>query len=223
MIMIKKETFAFIADLIAHNDREWFQENKDRYLAAKENVEAFADAILNQFRKIDTSIPPELTAKRCVMRIYRDVRFSKDKSPYKNNFGIGISPNGKAADGPGYYIHIQPGNSFVAGGYWMPQAEHLKAIRQEIDYNTQDFLNIIEDKKFKSFFSGLDQTEKLKTSPKGYDTDHPYIEILKLKSFTVTHSFTDEELMDSNAVEKVIEGLKLIYPFSTFLNQAILS
>jgi uncharacterized protein (TIGR02453 family) len=221
--MIKKETFSFLADLIEQNDRDWFQENKDRYLAAKENVDAFADSILNQFRKIDTSIPPELTSKKCVMRIYRDVRFSKDKSPYKNNFGIGISSRGKGNDGPGYYIHIQPGHSFVAGGYWMPQAEHLKAIRQEIDYNTADFLNIIEEKKFKSYFSELDQNEKLKTSPKGYEVDHPYIELLKLKSFTVTHSFTDTALTDAKSVENVIEGLQLIYPFSIFLNQAILS
>lgn len=223
MIMIKPETFDFINDLINHNDREWFQENKDRYLDAKENVDAFAEAVLNGFRKIDTSIPPELTAKKCVMRIYRDVRFSKDKSPYKNNFGIGISSKGKGNDGPGYYIHIQPGQSFIAGGYWMPQAEHLKAIRQEIDYNTEDFLNIIEDKSFKNYFGDLDQNEKLKTSPKGYDLDHPYIEILKLKSFTVTHSFSDKELSSKDAVQKVVDGLSIMYPFCVFLNQAIIS
>lgn len=221
--MIKPETFDFINDLSNHNNRDWFQENKNRYLNAKENVDIFADAVLNGFRKIDTSIPPELTAKKCVMRIYRDVRFSKDKSPYKNNFGIGISAKGKGNDGSGYYIHIQPGQSFIAGGYWMPQADHLKAIRQEIDYNTDDFLNIIEEKKFKSYFGDLDQNEKLKTSPKGYESDHTYIELLKLKSFTVTHSFTDKELSSKDAVQNVVDGLSIMHPFCVFLNQAIIS
>ena len=134
MIMIKKETLSFLSDLIAHNDRVWFQENKSRYEEAKKNVENFANAIIAELIKTDGSIPKEVTAKQCVMRIYRDVRFSKDKSPYKNNFGIGISARGKGNDGAGYYIHIQPGASFVAGGYWMPQGDHLKAIRQEIEH-----------------------------------------------------------------------------------------
>ncbi|TKC00255.1 DUF2461 domain-containing protein [Pedobacter cryophilus] len=220
--MIKKETLAFVNDLIAHNDRVWFQENKSRYDDAKKNVDDFANVIIAELIKTDGSIPKEITAKQCVMRIYRDVRFSKDKSPYKNNFGIGISARGKGNDGAGYYIHIQPGASFVAGGYWLPQAEHLKAIRQEIDYNTGDLLKVIDDKEFKDFFGGFDKEQTLKTTPKGYDAEHPYIEILKLKSFTVTHSFTDEELMGPNAVAAVLKGLKLIYPLNVFLSHAIL-
>jgi uncharacterized protein (TIGR02453 family) len=222
MIMIKKETLSFLSDLIAHNDRVWFQENKSRYEEAKKNVENFANAIIAELIKTDGSIPKEVTAKQCVMRIYRDVRFSKDKSPYKNNFGIGISARGKGNDGAGYYIHIQPGASFVAGGYWMPQGDHLKAIRQEIDYNTADLLQVIDDKEFKDYFSALDKEQILKTTPKGYDAEHPYIEILKLKSFTVTHSFTDEELLGKNAVETVSKGLKLIHPLNVFLTHAIL-
>lgn len=222
MIMIKKATLTFLTDLIEHNDRDWFQENKHLYENAKQNVEDFANSILEEIRKTDKTIPEELTAKKCVMRIYRDVRFSKDKSPYKNNFGIGISPKGKGGDGAGYYIHIQPGKSFVAGGYWMPQSDHLKSIRQEIDYNANDFLKIIESKEFKNYFEGLDEGEKLKTSPKGYEADHPYIELLKLKSFTVTHSLSDKELASSTAVNSVVEGLKTMSPFISFLNQAIL-
>ena len=222
MTMIKQETFDFISDLIVHNDRGWFQENKHRYENAKKNIDEFADQIILGLSKVDTSIPKEITAKQCVMRIYRDVRFSKDKSPYKNNFGIGISSKGKGNDGAGYYIHIQPGASFVAGGYWMPEPEHLKAIRQEIDYNTDDFLKIIENPEFKSYFEKLDDEQKLKTTPKGYDADHPYIELLKLKSFTVTHPFTDNQLMKRDAIDEVLNALKLIYPFNQFLTQAIL-
>lgn len=220
--MIKKETLAFIEGLIENNDRNWFLEHKADYEVAKQNIEDFANKIIIELRKTDTTIPEEITAKKCVMRIYRDVRFSKDKSPYKNNFGIGISTRGKGGDGAGYYVHIQPGQSFIAGGYWMPQGEHLKAIRQEIDYNTQDFLDIVENSDFKSYFSQLNDQEKLKTVPKGYDANHPHIEILKLKSFTVTHPFTNDELYHKDAALTVADGLKKMYPFISYLNHAIL-
>ena len=221
MIMINKETFNFLKDLSANNDRDWFQENKARYEDAKQNVEKFADQILSEIKKIDSSISNELVGKKTMMRIYRDVRFSKNKDPYKNNFGIGISSTGKGGDTPGYYIHIQPEQSFIAGGYWMPQADHLKAIRQEIDYNTQDLLNIIEDKDFKKHFGSLSEEDKLKTKPKGYDADHEYIELLKLKSFTVSEKFKDSELSSITAIEKVVKSMKQIYPLTIFLKQAI--
>jgi uncharacterized protein (TIGR02453 family) len=221
MITIKKETLDFISDLILHNDRTWFQENKAHYEVAKINIEDFANAVIEGLLKIDTSIPSDITAKKCVMRIYRDVRFSKDKSPYKSNFGIWISAQGKGSEGPGYYLNIAPGASFIAGGNWMPQAAHLKAIRQEIDYNTSDLLNIIDDQEFKNYFGMLNEAHKLKTTPKGYNLDHPYIEILKLKSFTVTHSLTDQELMNPNVVNTVLKGFKLIQPLNVFLAHAI--
>jgi uncharacterized protein (TIGR02453 family) len=221
--MIKQQTFDFLADLIENNHREWFQNNKSRYEEAKNNVDEFANQVITAFSKIDTSIPKEITAKQCVMRIYRDVRFSKDKSPYKNNFGIGISAKGKGNDGAGYYIHLQPGASFVAGGYWMPDSNHLKAIRQEIDYNGDDLIKILEEPKFKSLFPSLDDEQKLKTTPKGYEADHPYIKFLKLKSFTVTHHIDNEKLMKPNAVNAVVDVLKSIHPFNMFLTQAILS
>ncbi len=220
MTMIKKDTLAFLADLVKHNDREWFQENKQRYETSKENVDEFAEDLLTALKKTDKSIPAELAGKKCVMRIYRDVRFSKDKSPYKNNFGMGFSAKGKGMDGAGYYLHIQPGRSFLAGGYWMPPTDHLKAIRQEIDYNADELLKIIEDKEFKKYFDGMDEEEKLKTTPKGYEADHPHIELLKLKSFTVTHRLKDTELTNGTAVEQVRNGFKLIHPLNSFLTQA---
>lgn len=221
MITIKQETFDFLSQLIANNNREWFQLHKDEYLKAKDNVDEFTNGLIKELQKIDPSIPENLSAKKSVMRIYRDVRFSKDKSPYKSNFGIGISSSGRGGETPGYYLHIQPGKSFVAGGYWMPNAEHLKAIRQEIDYNTQNLLNIIEHKEFSSFFTGLDEEEKLKTSPKGYESNHEYIELLKLKSFTATKYLKDKELLATNSLTIVIKGFRLLYPFNTFLKQAI--
>jgi uncharacterized protein (TIGR02453 family) len=220
--MIREETLTFVANLIDNNDRVWFQNHKTEYELAKQNIEDYANAIISELRQTDTSIPEEITAKKCVMRIYRDVRFRKDKTPYKNNFGIGISTRGKGGDGAGYYVHIQPGQSYVAGGYYMPQTDHLKAIRQEIDYNTQDLLDIIESENFKSYFNHLDDQEKLKTVPKGYSANHPHIEILKLKSFTVTHAFTNEELFKKDSALAVADGLKNMFPLISFLNHAIL-
>ncbi len=222
MTMIKKETFLFLEDLNDHNDRSWFQENKSRYDDAKNDIDNFAQALITEILQIDSTISKEISAKKCVLRIYRDVRFSKDKSPYKNYFGINIAPNGKGNAGAGYYIHLTPRASFVAGGYFMPQNEHLKAIRQEIDYNSDELKRIIEAKDFKNYFSGLNQDYKLKTTPKGYDINHPDIELLKLKSFTVSHLLDDDELMNNGAVEKIAKGLRLIHPLNVFLTQAIL-
>ncbi len=219
--MIKKETLSFLKHLAENNDREWFLKNKPLYEAALENVLGFTTELINKFSKIDQSIPVDIDPKKCVMRIYRDVRFSKDKTPYKNNFGIGLSSVGKSMQGAGYYMHIQPGNSFLAGGCWMPDAAYLKSIRQEIDYNTSDFKAILNQKTFKSYFGELETTGKLKTAPKGYDPEHEDIELLKLKSFTVTHNFDDKELMSEKAIKETINGLTIMKPFVDFLNKAV--
>lgn len=221
MITIKPQTIEFLSNLAKNNNREWFLLNKDNYETALQNMVAFADELLTQLQKIDISIPNTLTGKKSVMRIYRDVRFSKDKTPYKNNFGIGFSSVGKNGNYPGYYIQIQPNNNFVAGGYWMPEAAHLKAIRQEIDYNTAQFKTIIEAEDFLNYFEGLSQTDKLKTCPKGYNPDNENIELLKLKSFTVFHSFTDEEIMNSKIIADMIQGFTLICPLTNFIKNAL--
>lgn len=221
MITIKQSTFDFISSLIDNNNRNWFNDNKVSYDSAKENIDNFAEAVLTKVKLIDPSINPDVTAKKCVMRIYRDIRFSKDKTPYKNNFGIGISSNGKGGNEPGYYIQIQPNNNFIAGGLWMPESNQLKAIRQEIDYNTQDILSILNSKRFKNYFTTLDQEHQLKTTPKDYDASHEYIDLLKLKSFTVTHRLSNEDLLSKNALDKVVEVIQEIYPLTVFLKQAI--
>jgi uncharacterized protein (TIGR02453 family) len=221
MTKISKDTFTFLKELIANNDRDWFNTHKNRYEQAKQNALDFTEELLKGIKKIDPSIPEDLQAKKCVLRIYRDVRFSKNKAPYKSNIGISISSDGRGGTLPGYYIHIEPEKSFVAGGYWMPEAQHLKAIRQEIDYNTSDFLDIIEAKDFKNYFGGLSTEDQLKNAPKDYPKDHPYVHILKLKSFICSKSFTDEEMTKDNILETIVEGMKLIYPLNKFIKEAI--
>ena len=219
--MINSATFDFLKDLAANNNRDWFQANKLRHDEARNNVLEFADKLIAKLSKIDPSLSSELDSKTCVMRIYRDVRFSKDKTPYKTNFGAGFSENGKNFKGAGYYLHIHPEKSFLAGGCWMPEGDMLKSIRQEIDYNGADFHEIIDDKAFKKYFGAPDSEYKLKTPTKGYQPDHQYIEYLKLKSFTFSHALTRAELSGSNAVDDVCNGFIRLYPFISFLRNAV--
>ncbi|HET8828130.1 MAG TPA: DUF2461 domain-containing protein [Pelobium sp.] len=222
MTTISAKTFDFLKQLAANNNREWFQENKATYLAAKENVESFAQEVIDAFRKYNRNISPELTGKKSVMRIYRDVRFSKNKLPYKNNFGISISASPEGIHGPGYFIQLQPNQSFVAGGMWMPDGEHLKLIRQEIDYNAGSLLEILRAKSFKDFFGdGLQQNDKLKTSPKNYEASHPNIDLLKLKSFTVSSFFNDKDLQKEGITHQIVNCLQEIMPLNNFLQEAI--
>ena len=162
-----------------------------------------------------------LTSKECLFRIYRDVRFSKDKRPYKNNIGASINIGGKKAMNAGYYLHIEPGKSFLAGGIWMPPGDLIKKIRQEIDYNGKKINKIISQKDFKKYYGKLDEEYKLKTTPKGYDKDHVDIELLRLNSFIVWHKYTDKEISTKNFVKELSKGSKIMKPFLDFLNTAI--
>lgn len=218
--MIQASTLKFLKDLKKNNNRDWFMDNKSAYESAKEDVAQFMQKVIDESAKFDTALKG-LDASKCIMRIYRDVRFSKDKSPYKLNFGIAFSSRGKGVEGPGYYMHIQPGESFFGGGHWMPNADHLKMIRQEIDYNSKEFKKIVESGSFKKTFGGLSEEDKLKTAPKDYPKDHPEIEYLKLKSFTAFVSFSDAELMEKNAAKKVVDACKAMHPFIIFLQTAI--
>jgi uncharacterized protein (TIGR02453 family) len=219
--MLKPATFDFLADLAKNNNREWFQDNKARHDEARSNVLDFVGELINGLSEIDKTISADLDPKTCVMRIYRDVRFSLNKTPYKNNFGAGISQQGKNFNGPGYYLHIHPEESFVAGGCWMPEAEMLKSIRQEIDYSGSDFRDLVNGAPFKQYFGQPDQEYKLKTTPKGYSADHPDIEYLKLKSFTFTKALDPHELMKPKAAKTVLDGFEKLHPFMVFLRNAI--
>lgn len=219
--MIQKSTIGFLKKIKTNNNRDWFEKNKNLYMVAKDDVEKNIEEILNGIRKFDKRIPAELSAKKCMFRIYRDVRFSKDKRPYKTNLGASINPGGKKDMSPGYYIHIEPGNSFVAGGMWMPEPAELGKIRQEIDYNLKDFQKIINDKNFKKIFGELDQDDKLVNVPKGYPKDHKAVELLKLKSFIVVGSIKDKDVQSKNFTKSAIAICKAIKPLNDFLQQAI--
>lgn len=216
---------AFILDFLKairkNNDREWFEKNKSRYLEAKQRFEDVVAALLTELVRFDPGLAG-LDPRKLPFRIYRDVRFSKDKKPYKTNMGAGFSPKGKLVQEPGYYLHFEPGNkSFIAGGIYMPDASNLAKIRQEIDYNADALAKILNRKSFRALYKGFDDFDKLKTAPKGYARDHALIDLLKHKSFIVSKSFTDKELMEKNFVRKAASYCREIKPLNDFLREAI--
>lgn len=210
----------FLKDIAKNNNREWFEKNKVRYLEAKEKYEDFLEMFHKELVKFDEGLAG-LNPRKLGFRIYRDVRFSKDKRPYKVNMGAGFSPGGKMMQEPGYYIHIEPGKSFIAGGMYMPTPENLAKIRQEIDYNSKSILKILNDKSFKKLFNALDDFDKLKTMPKGYPKDHPQSELLKHKSYIVSHSLTDKEVTDKKFVATLAAACKQIKKLNDFLSGAV--
>jgi uncharacterized protein (TIGR02453 family) len=219
--MIESQTLDFLKELVDNNNREWFQANKEKYDKARENVIELAAAVIGKLHKVDPTVSADLDPKKCVMRIYRDIRFSKNKTPYKNNFGISLPTLGSKLGGVEYYLQIQPGKSFIAGGYWMPEAEHLKAIRQEIDYNAADLKKVIDDKEFVSLFGEFRKQDQLKTTPKGYDAYNENIDLLKLKSFIAVHQLKDKEITGAKAADEIVDMCSRIYPMNVFLKNAI--
>ena len=213
-------TFKFLQALSKNNERAWFEKNKPTYLQAKEHFEIFVGKFLNELIKFNPSLAG-LNPKKLPFRIYRDVRFSKDKSPYKTNMGAGFSPNGKLIQEPGYYLHIQAGGSFFAGGIYMPDPANLSKIRQEIDYNGDKLEKILKDKKFRKWFKGFSDFDKLKTVPKGYVKDHPRLDWLKHKTFIVTHAFTDAQVKDKNFLKQIVEAARAMKPLNDFLKDAM--
>lgn len=211
----------FLKSIAKNNNREWFEKNKPLYLEAKENFEDFLETFHSELVTFDESLG-SLNPRKAGFRIYRDVRFSKDKRPYKVNMGAGFSAHGKMDQEPGYYLHIEPNNrSFIAGGIYMPNAENLAKIRQEIDYNAEKLLALFKDKRFKKYFKGLDEFDKLKTAPKGYPKDHKHISLLQHKNFVVSHYFTDIQLKEKGFVKKVAGVCKSIKMLNDYLNEAI--
>ncbi|MGZ5262852.1 MAG: DUF2461 domain-containing protein, partial [Kaistella sp.] len=180
---VKNSTLLFLKDLQQNNNREWFAENKDRYIAANSNVADFVEHLIDEIGKFDEDIL-KTDAKKALFRIYRDVRFSKDKSPYKTNFGAGLGM-GKGNKISGYYLHIEPGKSFLAGGVYQPETSVLKEIRKEISMNSTEFLKIIEQDTFRNNFRGLSVENKLQRVPNGFEKDDPMAEFLKPKNFIV--------------------------------------
>lgn len=216
---ISNATLKFLKDLKNSNTKEWFTDNKKRYEAAKEEFELFIGELINNISKFDPAIA-ELQPKKTIFRIYRDVRFSKDKSPYKLNMGAHLSvARSKVHDRAGYYIQIQPGNSFLAGGAYDPGNPWITQIRQEIDYNTKEFKKIINSTTFKKNFGEV-QGDKLKTAPKGFPKDHPELELLQHKSYLAVNNCDDKLVTSKDFIKHCSSVFKAMKPFDDFLNRA---
>jgi uncharacterized protein (TIGR02453 family) len=220
--MLQPATVKFLKSLAQHNNKEWMDANRGLYLAAKEDFENLVSQLIAKTGALDGDITP-LQAKNCVFRLNRDVRFSKDKSPYKTNMGCYLAKGGKKSVFAGYYFHCQPGSSFVGGGLWMPQPAELGKLRQEIDYNHDTFAGIVGSKKFKAFYPGLstDAEYTLARPPKGYDASNPAIEYLKLKSFVAMKPLADADLTGKNLVKEVVAAFGALQPLVQFINQAL--
>lgn len=213
-------TFKFLKQLAKNNSKEWFDVNRKTYELCKAEFETVVKSIIDKSSAFDKGLAG-LEAKKCLFRINRDIRFSKDKSPYKLNMGASMNPDGKKEMGAGYYLHVEPGKSFLAGGCYMPTPEVLAAIRQEIDYNAKDFKKILAAKDFKTYFKDLSEEEKLKTAPKGYPKDHPDLSLLQHKHFIVVHNIKDEQIMDKNFPTYAAKVFKAMYPLNTFLRNCM--
>ena len=218
--MLQQKTLDFLADLRENNTREWFETNRKRYEAAKKDIEQGVGQLIAGVTAFDPAITG-LEAKSVMFRIFKDVRFSKDKSPYKTNLGSWIAGGGKNSMFACYYLHVEPGGkSFLAGGSYMPPANVLKAIREAIDYDHEGLTAILNAAEFKKNFGTLGG-EVLKTTPKGYEKDHPAIELLRHKSLVVSHAVSDQEITAAGFVAKATDILKSMYPLTQFLNRAI--
>lgn len=214
-----KEILDFLTRLAANNNKEWFSEHKKEYQHLRAVFESMIADLIYQIQQFDPELG-DVDVKKTLFRIYRDVRFSKDKSPYKLNFGAAIAKGGKKMGYSGYYIHLQPGRSFIGGGLYMPPSPILKKIRNEIYYNTSQYLEIINQPDFVEEF-GRVEGEKLVRPPKDFPADFDHIELLKLKSYVVIKSFRDDALLKSDFIPRVMQAYKAMVAFNAFLNKAL--
>ncbi len=210
---IETSTIKFLKDLEKNNNREWFQSHKAQYESTLENIKELSAEVKEKLSKKD------LIEDAKVFRIYRDVRFSKDKAPYKNNLGVHFTRATKQLRG-GYYLHIQPGESFAGGGFWAPSPEDLKRIRDEFAFDTKTIRKITSGKTFVKYFGTLGGDE-LKTAPSGYDRNHPGIDLIRKKQFVVMRKFTDKEVADKNFVKEVVATFEAMRPFFDYMSEVL--
>jgi len=221
--MIQQSTLRFLKDLKKNNNKPWFDAHRPQYEAARADFGAFIQKVIDTYGKKDSNIR-HLVAKDCMFRINRDIRFSKDKTPYKTNLGASINKGGKQATATGgYYFHLQPGQAFCGGGIWMPEPEFLRKIRQEVDYNFKEFKSIIGSRKFKAVYGDLsdDAEYKLSRVPKGYEPNNPAAEYLKLKSFIAIIDIKDSDLTSKNLLKKTINAFETLKPLLDFMDRAM--
>nr|WP_315233618.1 DUF2461 domain-containing protein [uncultured Flavobacterium sp.] len=222
--MLSKDTLQFLDDLKANNNRDWFLENKKRYEAVKKDYQQLVGDFLDAMKPLDPSLEM-LEVKNCTFRINRDIRFSNDKTPYKSHLGVWLSSGAKGMNRSGYYLHLEKGASFIAGGLYCPEAPDLKKMRKEIAYFHDDLEAILNEKDFKREFKDFDRNEKdtLKNPPRGYEKEHPAIEFLKLKSFECSQRIDISEVTKKDFVATMSKKLIALKPLNDFINRALTS
>lgn len=211
--MVSKNVLDFLKKLEKNNNREWFAENKKEYDKALAEVKTMFN---NVYKEMQTH---DMFDKMKIFRIYRDVRFSKNKLPYKNNFGGGFHRAKPQLRG-GCYLQIQPGNNIMAAGFWSPEKEDLLRIRKEFELDDTEIRNILNNKKFKSVWGNL-EGEELKTAPKGFDKEHPAIDLLRKKQYIFSHKFTDKEVQSTNFAKAVSDNFKLMRPYFDYMSDVL--
>ncbi len=206
--------FTFLKDLQQHNDRDWFKDNKPRYDEALADAKLFYQSILENLKQHDN------IEKIKMFRIYRDVRFSKDKTPYNPHFAASFSRLGKELRG-GYYLRVRPGESFLAGGFWEPNKEDLLRIRKEIEFNDLPIREIIAETKFKNIFGGKLEGSELKTAPKGFDKEHPAIDLIRKKGYIAVRNFTDKEVLSDDFLDQIDNSFRTLRPFFDYMSEVL--
>ena len=209
-----KSAFEFLKKLSRNNNREWFTEHKSEFDVIVNINKIFFNKVFSDFQEYDD------VATIHIFRIYKDVRFSKDKTPYKINFGAGISRKKPMLSG-GYYIHLEPGNSFVGGGFWSPNKEDLFRIRKEFETNDSEIRKIVSNKTFKKYFENLEGEDAVKTAPKGFDKNHPAIDLIKKKQFVVMRKFSDEEVFSNDFQKEIIATFLAMRPFFDYMSDVL--
>jgi uncharacterized protein (TIGR02453 family) len=214
---IHRATIDFIKDLRENNNRDWFNANKHRYEQAHRNMIAFSDAVLDEMRKHDNI--ETASGKASLFRIYADTRFSKDKAPYKTHWGVRYSRATQHLRG-GYYCHIEPGHAFAGGGFWGPNADDLKRIREDISINSNEWKELLSEPGIVKTFGKL-RGESVKTAPKGYDKNHEGIEWLRMKQFVLRHDFTDAEMMAPDFARRISDVFREMRPFFDYMSEVL--
>lgn len=217
MATIKPATLNFLKTLSRNNNREWFAKHKEQYLEVRADMEQFADALLLEMNTHDVIETP--SGKKALFRIYKDVRFSKDKTPYNTHWSGAFRRAEKSRRG-GYYFHLKPGDCFLAAGFWGPNPEDLQRIRQDIDLNFADWKKVLKNKGIVNTFGKM-QGETVKSAPRGYSKDHPAIELLRHKQFYFKHSFSDKEVLSTGFAKKMSETYKKIRPFFDHMSEVL--
>lgn len=220
--MLEPQTLRFLTELKENNHKPWFDAHRAAYEAARIDFSNFIQLVIEAVQKSDTTITG-LTSRDCLFRINRDIRFSKDKTPYKVAFGASIKRGGRKSPFAGYYFHLEPGQSFVGGGLWMPEAATLKNMRQEIDYNWEEFTAILQAKSFKKIYGDLYKGSdvSLSTMPKGYDKENPAAGYLRLKSFIAETKVADEVLTTAGLHKTTVAAFEALQPLLNFINRTV--